>query len=80
MPYIHILATIGLHIKNRIFGKNRDFHEFWQFLINSDSADWPAGSGRNHDSFLEMYSLDILKAFSYGNHYCMLSRLNLIVR
>ena len=31
------------YIKNRIFGENRDFFEFWQFLINLNSADWLAG-------------------------------------
>ena len=67
-------------MKNRIFGKNAIFRNFDDFLINRNLADWPAGSGRNHDSFLEMYSLDILKAFSYGSHYCMLSGLNFIVR
>ena len=75
----YILVIIWPYIKNRIFGENRDFFEFWQFLINRNSADRPAGGGRNHNSYSETYSLGILKAFSYSDHHCMVSRLNLMV-
>ena len=71
MPYIHIIATTWPYIKNQIFGKNRDFHEFWHFLINRYSADWPAGSIRNDYSWSETYSRDTLEAFSYTCHHCI---------
>ena len=73
---MHILATTCPYIKNRIFEENRDFHEFWQNLINRNSTDWLAGNGRIDDTYSEIYSLDILKAFSYSDHHYMMSRLN----
>ena len=74
--YINHYSTL---YKKSNFWENSRFFEFLQFLINRISADWPAGGGRNHNSCTKIYSLDILKAFSYSDHHCMTPRLNLMV-
>ena len=50
--FSHISIKIGIlcnFLKIDIFAKNHDFDDFSDFLIYHDSADWPAGNGRNYD-------------------------------
>ena len=76
--YTYISHYLTLYKKSNFWKKSR-FSWNLAILINQNSADSPAGGGRNNDSCPETYSMDILEAFSYSDHHCMMSRLNLMV-
>ena len=67
-------GILGNFLKIDIFAKNHDFDDFWDFLIFHDSADWPAENGRNYDWYPKTYSMIVLKPFSYGDRYYIISR------
>ena len=76
--YIHIYPHYMTLGEKKFFWKFCDFCKFWEILINRNSADWPAGNGRNHDLSSQMVSPDVLEAFSYVGHYYMTCRSNFI--
>ena len=80
--FSHISIYIGIlcnFLKIDIFAKNHDFDDFSDFLIFHDSADWPAGNGRNYDWYPKTYSTIVLKPFSYADRYCIISRSNFMI-